>query len=77
MFNAFWEPLPFELPPGTAESRQPWRRCIDTALASPDDFCPWQTAPFVEQASYLVQPRSVVVLVLPLRVETERASQAR
>jgi hypothetical protein len=37
------------------------QRCIDTALASPDDFCDWETAPFVQQ------PRSVVILMLPLQ----------
>jgi glycogen operon protein len=77
MLNAYWEPLAFELPPVPAESQQRWRRCIDTALASPDDFCPWETAPFVEQASYVVQPRSLVVLVLPLQAAAQGVSQAR
>jgi len=67
MFNAYWEPLSFELPPVPAESEQPWRRCLDTALTSPDDFWPWEKAPFVEQPNYVVQPRSVVILTLPLR----------
>jgi hypothetical protein len=40
----------------------------DTARASPDDFCPWETAPFVVQTTYAVQPRSVVIPVLPLEV---------
>ena len=43
-----------------------WRRCIDTALDSPDDICPWESAPVVRQATYEVQPRSVVVLALAL-----------
>jgi glycogen operon protein len=77
MLNAYWEPLTFELPPAPDESGQPWRRCVDTALISPDDFCPWQTAPFVEQTSYAVQPRSVVVLVLPLQAAGENVFQAR
>jgi isoamylase len=67
MLNAYWEPLTFELPPVPAESQQHWRRCVDTALASPDDFCSWETAPFVEQAVYVVQSRSVVILALPLQ----------
>jgi glycogen operon protein len=67
MLNAYWEPLRFELPPIPEESRGGWRRCVDTALASPDDFCPWETAPFVEHGEYIVQPRSVVVLLLPLQ----------
>ena len=64
MLNAYWEPLTFELPPVPAEPR--WRRCIDTALDSPDDICPWESAPVVRQATYEVQPRSVVVLALAL-----------
>ena len=64
MLNAYWEPLTFELPPVSAESR--WRRCIDTALDSPDDICPWESAPVVRQVTYEVQPRSVVVLALAL-----------
>jgi glycogen operon protein len=66
MLNAYWEPLTFELPPVPEESGEPWRRSVDTALDPPDDFCPWEDAPFVEQGTYVVQPRSVVILVLPL-----------
>jgi len=66
MFNAYWEPLSFELPPVPGEGHGGWRRMVDTALASPDDLCRWQEAPVVEQADYVVQPRSVVVLALPL-----------
>ena len=62
MLNAYWEPLTFELPPVAAESRGRWRRCVDRA-ATPDDFCPWETAPFVEHGEYIVQPRSMVVLL--------------
>jgi isoamylase len=66
MLNAFWEPLTFELPPVLGEGQQGWRRCIDTALDSPDDICPWETAPVVTQAAYVAQPRSVVLLALAL-----------
>jgi glycogen operon protein len=66
MLNAYWEPLTFELPPVPAERRQAWRRRIDTALMSPDDISPWETAPVVGQPTYVVQPRSVVVLALAL-----------
>ena len=62
MLNAYWEPLTFELPPVPAEHQQGWRRCIDTALDSPDDISPWESAPVVRQATYLVQPRSMVFL---------------
>ena len=66
MFNAYWEPLTFELPPLPAERREAWRRCIDTALPMPDDICPWRNASVVKQAKYEVQPRSVVLLALAL-----------
>ncbi len=67
MLNAYWEPLTFELPTVPAQSRESWRRCVDTALASPDDFQPWTQAPPVTQASYIVQPRSIVLLALALQ----------
>ena len=77
MLNAYWEALKFELPPVPAESQQRWRRCIDTALASPDDIYPWENAPFVKQASYVVQPRSVVFLVLPLQAAAQTITPAK
>jgi len=64
MFNAYWEPLTFDLPPLLAE--QAWRRCIDTALDAPDDICPWHAASIVGQPRYAVQPQSVVLLALAL-----------
>jgi len=66
MLNAYWEPLTFELPALPAENRQNWRRCIDTALVSPDDIHSWEKAPLIEQATYEVQARSVVLLALAL-----------
>jgi isoamylase len=77
MLNAYWERLTFELPPVPAESEQRWRRCIDTALISPDDIYRWDEAPLVTQMSYVVQPRSVVVLSLALQTDGESLSQAR
>ena len=77
MFNAYWKSLTFELPPVPADSRQAWRRCVDTALASPDDFHPLDKAPEVAQAIYVVQPRSVVVLVLALQAAAEGVSQKK
>jgi glycogen operon protein len=61
MFNAYWEPLTFELPCG-AEEPYRWQRCIDTALPSPYDICMLEDAPLVSD-SYGVRPRSCVVLV--------------
>ncbi len=60
--NAYWEQLEFELPVNR-DIHGPWYRCIDTALDSPDDISDWLTAPVVEDSTYLVQPRSVVVLI--------------
>ena len=60
ILNAYWEPLEFELPSlGEGSS---WRRWIDTALDSPHDIVPWQTAPTVSGSSYRVEARSVVIL---------------
>jgi glycogen operon protein len=77
MLNAYWEPLTFELPPVLAEDQQPWRRCIDTALASPDDIYLWEKAPLVTQATYLVQPRSLALLALALQSKAQGVAQAR
>jgi glycogen operon protein len=60
IFNAFWEPLNFELPKLPAGSS--WRRWIDTALESPHDIVPWQEAPPVCGESYRMEPRSVAML---------------
>ena len=65
MLNAYWEPLTFEVPP-VAEHSQSWRRCIDTARASPDDIYHWDAAPAVEPSTCVVQARSVVALALAL-----------
>jgi isoamylase len=63
MFNAYWEPLTFELPsPGTGVDAT-WRRWIDTYRDAPDDVCAAPpAAPRGEGVSYTVQPRSVVML---------------
>ena len=61
ILNAFWEPLDFELP--LLENGGRWRRWIDTALVSPQDIVPWETAPPVEASSYRVEARSVVMLI--------------
>jgi isoamylase len=58
MFNSYWEDLAFELP-----KRHQWHRLIDTAMPSPEDFCPPQTTPKVTNKTYKVVSRSIVVLV--------------
>jgi isoamylase len=62
MFNAYWEPLDFELPPVSEEGNGPWHRWIDTTLEAPHDIVAWQTAPPFTDQMYRVGPRSVVVL---------------
>jgi glycogen operon protein len=64
MLNAYWEPLVFELPQAR-DGRSPWRRWIDTALDSPHDIVPWQTAPAVMDGTYRVEARSAVCLYSP------------
>ena len=61
MINAYWEALPFEIPQGS-DAYESWRRYVDTFPDSPDDICDWSEAPTVEGSTYLVQPRSVVLL---------------
>jgi glycogen operon protein len=65
MLNAYWEPLTFELPPPDAGDEH-WRRCIDTALPTPDDCRQWHDGLAVTAPTYVVQPRSVVVMALAL-----------
>ena len=66
MCNAYWAPLTFELPPVHADSAQFWRRCLDTALESPEDIMTWDMAPRVSRLEYVVQARSTAVLALRL-----------
>jgi len=65
MFNAYWEPLAFELPRGGDQPLR-WHRLVDTALSSPDDFCAPGDGPPVTGDSYHVQPWSCVLLLAPL-----------
>jgi isoamylase len=68
MFNAYWEPLDFELPPVRGAGADPWRRWIDTSLESPNDIAEWQIAPPVPGYTYRAGPRSVVVVWASLQV---------
>jgi isoamylase len=61
IFNAYWEPLEFELPQEPAKIG-PWRRWIDTSLDSPQDIVQWQEAPSVSEYAFKAGPRSVIVL---------------
>ena len=62
IFNAYWEPLEFELPPPGDGSQESWYRWIDTTLDSPHDIAEWQAAPRFAGRIYPVGPRSVAVL---------------
>jgi glycogen operon protein len=63
MVNAYWEELRFEIPV-VGKDWEPWRRCIDTFMESPGDiYTAWTEAPVFTGATYLVQPRTVVLLL--------------
>ncbi len=55
-----------ELPPAPAGSPSGWRRLIDTFLPSPIDCQTFADAPAVTLPTYLVQPRSLVLLAAEL-----------
>jgi glycogen operon protein len=63
IFNAYWEPLEFELPAERHAAGPPLRRWIDTSLESPHDIQDWPAAPVVTGRTYRAGPRSVVVLI--------------
>ncbi|HTO09522.1 MAG TPA: hypothetical protein VMR86_20900 [Myxococcota bacterium] len=75
IFNAYWEPLRFELP--AAGEAGAWRRWLDTSLESPEDILPWDEAPHIAESSYAAQPRSIAILVLPLAREREWRPERR
>lgn len=61
IYNAFWEPLNFELPKPPRGRR--WRVVIDTSLPSPQDISSPADAPVHAGASYLAPSRSSIVLI--------------
>jgi len=58
MINGYWEKLEFQIQEGTACE---WTRIVDTAFPTPNDFS--NSSDPLRTLSYLVEPRSVVVLV--------------
>jgi glycogen operon protein len=62
MINAYWEPVTFGLQEGAPHE---WKRIVDTALPSPQDFAEGGVA--FEDMAYAVAPRSIVVLLRPCR----------
>src|SRR5208283_1518824 len=63
MLNAYWERLTFALPILSDQGARRSSRWIDTALSSPYDICAWEEAPPVSASQYLVEARSLVILV--------------
>jgi glycogen operon protein len=63
IFNAYWEPLDFALPPAGRDGGDgAWHRWIDTAQPTPQDIVPWDEAPAIAAPTYRTEARSVVAL---------------
>lgn len=60
MMNMYWQGLNFELP--TVKGRT-WYRAVDTFQSSPNDITEPGQEIAIDGNTYLVQPRSVVVLI--------------
>jgi hypothetical protein len=74
MMNMYWEPLAFDLPqiPGRA-----WYRSVDTSLESPDDVAEQGEEIRINGGTYVVNGRSVVVLISKdLRTGEEASEEA-
>ena len=55
------------------ESGDIWYRWIDTALDSPHDIVPWETAPPIPGRTYRAEERSVVVLFARIEAGDSKA----
>src|SRR6266542_2356858 len=62
IFNAYSEPLDFELPRVDKAGENRWRRWIDTALDSPPDITQLEAAESVPGDAYRAEAHSVVML---------------
>jgi len=60
MINAYWQPLTFRIQEGNPSE---WKRIVDTNIEGPLDFVDASMAPALSSLDYMVQPRSLVVLV--------------
>ena len=60
MINGYWEDLEFQVQDSAPHE---WTRIVDTSLPSPDDFS--DAGQPLTKSSYLLAPRSVVVLLRP------------
>lgn len=74
MINEFWEPLRFAVPP-EPEYAISWFRVIDTFQPSPRDILEVLTDRV--QSDYLVQPRSIVLLISPSVEEISNISAGK
>jgi glycogen operon protein len=74
MINAYWEPLAFALPPRTEGPHQGWQRWVDTARPPPEDICAGPEFPSVWDATYVVHPRSLALLVARMASDTAAAA---
>jgi glycogen operon protein len=60
--NSGWTRLDFRIP--ASPSGRPWRRIVDTALSSPEDFLEIDQGPQISiWHTYCVQERSMIILV--------------
>jgi hypothetical protein len=60
MINAGCKPLTFVIQKGQPGE---WQRAIDTSLPSPADFCEPGTEVSLRSPKYILNPRSIVVLI--------------
>jgi glycogen operon protein len=60
MINAYWEPLTFAVSEGDPDE---WGRVVDTHRDSPDDVLDPGEEQALATGSYLVGPRTIVVLL--------------
>ena len=62
IFNAYWEPIEFELPQ-LDETLDGWRRIVDTSRQAPDDLASTFTeAQVISTPAYRTEPRSITIL---------------
>ena len=52
IFNAYWEPLDFDLPRTDSGKPISWRRWIDTSQEAPSDIVAWEEAPAIPPGKY-------------------------
>jgi glycogen operon protein len=64
IFNAYWDPLTFQLPRPAAG--RAWQKIVDTSLGSPEDFVDVERAKAVSTDSLTVPARTSCVLMQPV-----------